>query len=154
MPFYIDEIKVTQSLPKGSQTFTEVENKTLTGKESSNVRFTGMEAAENENFAYRVTAFRNFYGSTIYSASPEAMHVLSATGINTVGGRAATEAYAEGLTLHINAAQPESIELYGINGVKVAAVTVPEGHTTIALPSPGLYLLTGNQGTVAKILAR
>ena len=46
MPFYIDEIKVTQSLPKGSQTFTEVENKTLTGKESSNVRFTGMEAAE------------------------------------------------------------------------------------------------------------
>lgn len=154
MPFYIDEIKVTQSLPKGSQTFTEVENKTLTGKESSNVRFTGMEAAENENFAYRVTAFRNFYGSTIYSASPEAMHVLSTTGIDTVGGPAATEAYAEGLTLHINAAQPERIELYGVNGVKVAAVTVPEGHTTIALPSPGLYLLTGNQGTVAKIIAR
>ena len=37
------------------------------------------------------------------------------------------------LTLHINAAQPERIELYGVNGVKVAAVTVPEGHTTIAL---------------------
>lgn len=154
MPFYIDDIRVTQQVEKGKQTFTEIENKTVQGRDATSTSFSVPAAGENENYAYRVVAYRNFYGTNIVSASPQAMHVLSTTGIATVEGAAGITVYADGLTLHISAAQPEEISVYGVNGAKVASISVPEGNSTVNLPAAGLYLVAGSKGTVAKVLAR
>ena len=68
-PFYIDEITVTQTLPRGSQVYTLVENRILTDSEARSASFGGLLLGDNLNYAYGVYAFRDFMGSRQYSTS-------------------------------------------------------------------------------------
>lgn len=102
-PFYIDEISVTQNLEKGSQIFTETENKTIIGQDNCSVRFEGLTAGDNESFAFRVFAYRDFYGARIFSVSDAAMHVSSTSGIHD----------------EILEDSDATVEYYNLQGVKV-----------------------------------
>lgn len=153
-PFYIDEMTVSQNFKKGQQTFTEIVTKTLEGQTADSADFDGLTAADNESFAYRVFAFRDFYGGRIYSLSDAAMHVDTTAGIND----AATDATgvtvsADGLRLTVTAAEPCRLTVFGLNGLKVADCTI-NGEQTISLPSSGLYLVVTDSGFTSKLIVK
>ena len=84
-PFYIDEITVTQSLPKGAQVFREVEERVIDDAGSLAADFTALTQGVNEHYAYRVFAYRDFMGSREFSGSDHAEHVyLDNAGIDDV----------------------------------------------------------------------
>lgn len=84
-PFYIDEVTVTQVLPQGAKVYTELENRRLEDPEALSTEFKGLASAQNENYAYRVFAYRDFMGSRVYSVSDNAEHVwLRSSGIQNV----------------------------------------------------------------------
>ena len=154
-PFYIDEITVSQTFKKGQQNFTETEAKTVEGHDVSSVPFENLVAGNNENFAYRVFAYRDFYGSRVYSVSDAAMNVTSPTGVTdgVVSGEGMT-VYTEGQTLVVDASDATRVTVYGVNSVKVADVKVQAGSTKIELPGRGLYLVVAESGFVTKVIVR
>ena len=153
-PFYIDEISVTQKLEKGQQIFTETETKSVDGQQSCSVTFTGLKAGENESFAYRVFAFRDFYGSRQFSLSEAAIHVGKNTGIVDTLADSGLSVTVEGLTLVIDAETRQQISVYGINSLKVADISVSAGRSIVTLPAPGIYLVVSNSGLSAKFIVR
>ncbi len=80
-PFYIDEISVTQTLPKGSKVYNEVENRRLDDASQLSATFTGLTAGPWESYGYRVFAYRDFMGSRVYSVSDKAHEVYLTSGI-------------------------------------------------------------------------
>lgn len=127
-PFYIDEMTVTQTLPAGTKVFYPVEDRTIKGKDYTATDFEKLNVGQNESYAYRVFAYRDFMGSRRYSLSDGAVMVeLESSGIDEIGSE--------------NNAGPATY--YRIDG--------------IALPgrpnTPGLYICRTNNGkaTVVKI---
>lgn len=154
MPFYIDEISVTQLYKKGQMSFTETETKTIEGRSNTSADFTGLKAGDNESFAYGVTAYRDFYGSRIFSVTDEVMPVSQSSGIGeTVGDSAMTVSAGNG---HITVSTPSAdhVTVYGINGVKICDMAVQAGNTVIGIPAPGLYLVVAETGFTAKVIVR
>ena len=154
-PFYIDEIVVSQRLKKGQQIFTETEIKTVDDRQASSVSFDGLKAADNESFAYRVFAYRDFYGSRIFSLSDAAMHVSQSAGIDdALIDSDRIKVSADGLKLVIDMPEACMLSVYGVSGLKVADIAAPAGQTTISLPAPGLYLVATDSGFTAKVAVR
>lgn len=114
-PFYIDEITVTQSLPKGAQIYREIEERVIDNAETLTADFTALAPAANEHYAYRVFAYRDFMGSREFSGSDSVRHVyLDNTGID-----------------EIESVAPEGpCSWYRIDGVKLSGM--PE--------APGIYI--------------
>lgn len=81
-PFYIDEVSVTQNLPKGSKVYTEIENRRLDDGSQLSADFKSLSAGPSENYAYRVFAYRDFMGSRVYSLSDNVMDVYLTSGIS------------------------------------------------------------------------
>lgn len=154
MPFYIDEIKVTQELPKGYQTFTETETKTAEDTKATSIDFSDLTAGDNESFAFRVFAYRDFYGERVYSVSSAAMHVVEQAGVKETLAEDAFCVKADGLTLHISTAAPTSVAVYAANGVKIADLNASEADTTIILPAPGIYFVKSATGSTVKLLVK
>ncbi len=152
-PFYIDEMAVTQNFKKGQQSFTELETKAIGGNSSSSATFSHAAADANESFAYRVFAYRDFYGSRVYSVSDVAMHVGGSAGIDDVASDDShITVSTEGLELTIVTSEREHIEVFGVNGQKIAGRDLAPGTTSISLPSAGLYLVVSRSGFTRKIL--
>lgn len=153
-PFYIDEMTVSQNFKKGQQTFTEVETKTVDGQMADRADFDGLSAAENESFAFRVFAFRDFYGGRLYSLSDAAMHVTSTAGITDANADdAGVTVSVDGRELTVTAANPCHLTIYGVNGMKVADCDI-DSVKTLNLPSSGLYLVTTDTGFTAKLIIK
>lgn len=153
-PFYIDEMTVSQNFKKGQQTFTEIETKTLAGQTSDAVDFDGLSAGDNETFAYRIFAFRDFYGGRIYSVSKAAMHVDTTTGIADVTTDAeSVVCTVDGLDLTVTTPSPCRLTVYGINGQKIADTHV-SATAALPLPAPGLYLISTDSGFTTKIVVK
>ena len=128
-PFYIDQIIVTQTLPKGTEVFTEVENRSIEGIDNLSATFSGLAAAPAEHYAYRVFAYRDFMGSRIYSLSDDVAHVGLTSGIEAIE----------------TPDQSEAARYYRIDGVEV-------GHKPTA---PGIYIRrTGTKAEKIIVTAR
>lgn len=153
-PFYIDEMTVSQNFKKGQQTFSEIETKTLEGQGTDNADFEGLTAAENESFAYRVFAFRDFYGGRLYSLSKAAMHVSSTAGISdAISDAEGITLSAEGRELTVTAPSPCRLTVYGVNGIKVIDGQINDA-TSVTLPSAGLYLVVTDSGFTSKLIVK
>ncbi len=83
-PFYIDEITVTQTLPRGSKVYTLVENRVLADKDAHSATFAGLRLGDNLNYAYGVYAYRDFMGARQYSASNGLKDVYLSSGIDNI----------------------------------------------------------------------
>ncbi|MDE6276607.1 MAG: fibronectin type III domain-containing protein [Muribaculaceae bacterium] len=126
-PFYIDEVTVTQTLPYGSKVYTEVENRLLDDSSARTASFGGLRVAPNENYAYRVFAYRDFMGSRVFSLSNGLKNVYLSSGIDAVDA-----APSEG-----------SVQYFRIDGT-----ALPEAPT-----APGLYIRRSAAGA-EKILVK
>lgn len=83
-PFYLDEVTVTQVLPKGSQVYHEVEDIKVMDKDMLSVEVSGLNLQANEHPAYRVFSYRDFMGDRVYSVSYTVEHVDGMAGIESI----------------------------------------------------------------------
>lgn len=153
-PFYIDEISVTQNYLKGQQTFTETVTRTVIGRDADSADFDNLSAGDNESFAYRIFAYRDFYGGRVYSQSDAAMHVSSSAGMtDTPCAPEGLSVSVDGRRLSVAVESPCRMTVFGANAAKIADRDI-DGSATLTLPAAGIYLIVTDKGDTAKIIIR
>lgn len=113
-PFYVDEMTVSQNVEGGKQVFYPADNREIAGGDVTSTKFEGLEAGNNEQYAYRVYAYRYFMGGRRYSTSDDVKFVDINSGIFDITVDNDTE----------------NAEYYTINGIRL------QGKPT----APGLYI--------------
>lgn len=127
LPFYVDEITVTQTLPSGTKVFYPVEERTIDDGNTLSTRFEGLKAGKNECFAYRVFAYRDFVGPRQYSYSDGAIIVdLNQSGVEEIDAET-----ADGLATY-----------YRIDGIRLP------GQPT----DPGIYIRRNASGKAETVI--
>lgn len=83
-PFYLDEVTVSQELPKGSQVAYLMKETTVKGADNLSAEISGLELGANENPAYRVFSYRDFMGGRVYSLSNSVEHVIDMASVDSL----------------------------------------------------------------------
>lgn len=149
--FLIDDIKVYQELKKGSQIINEADNKSLIGKETNSYVFNNLSLGENEQFGYRVFAYRDYCGQMYYSLSNNMMLVKNGTSglenIETGGCRI----YVEGNVLNVMLENDATVQVNDIAGRTYVSSSKSAGRHTYSL-KPGMYIVKADNKAVKVIV--
>lgn len=140
--FMIDWLEITQNVKAGDRVIRYLDHADVTGHDSAEYRFSGLENAEGVKFAYNVQAYGDYMGQTFNSMPSNLVMVdLNQTGLGSLGSddnSVSVSTVAGGLM--VSTSKPAIVDVYSLSGVCVASADCGAGATLISLPS-GVYVV-------------
>ena len=150
--FGLDSVVITQDKKAGEQIYTLVE--TQSGLEDLSARFTGLVNDEEFDYAYNVVANGVYLAIPYISYKSKNMIVDLNKEYNSIEGIAIEGLKVRQVEGGIEVLLPEAMEiaLYGVNGVKAAAVAGAKGDNFLPCEG-GVYVLRIGEYSV-KVLVK
>ncbi len=146
--FYIDDIKVTQTMPEGAQTSTYVKTVPVRKSDILSCEVTDVPKEPNTVYTYYVNAYRNYQMNKVYSASSNVIKVdpsgSSVAWNDNVANK--TAVYAGDDCVVVDTPSETSVNIFNLSGMQVFAGTAVAGKNYYNLYTTGLYIVkVGNQ---------
>ena len=140
--FMLDWFEITQNVKAGDRVIRYLDHVDLTGHDSAEYRFTGLENAEGVKFGYNVQAYGDYVGQTFNSLPSNLVMVdLNQTGLGSLGSddnSVSVSTVAGGVM--VTTSKPAVADIYSLSGVCVASADCGAGATLINLPA-GVYVV-------------
>lgn len=140
--FMIDWFEITQNVKAGDRVIRYLDHADVTGHDSAEYRFSGLENAEGVKFGYNVSAYGEYMGQTFNSQPSNLVMVdLNQTGLGSLGSddnSVSVSTVAGGVM--VTTSEPAVTDIYSLSGVCVASADCGAGATLISLPA-GVYVV-------------
>lgn len=140
--FMIDWFEITQNVKAGDRIIRYLDRADVTGHDSAEYRFSGLENAEGVKFGYNVSAYGDYVGQTFNSKPSNLVMVdLNQTGLGSLGSddnSVSVSTVAGGVM--VSTTKPATVDVYSLSGVCVASADCDAGATLISLPA-GVYVV-------------
>ena len=151
---FFDDIYIEQTIHAGG-TVRENIGSYKTENTDTSYTFTGLDATEDDNFIYTITAWTHsldedgVWGPDVVSEASEPCRVV----ISNTSGIHAPDAddetaitTADGTTILVTVAESATAEIYTISGILLARHNVAPGANTLRVPTSGLLIIrVGNK---------
>lgn len=139
--FYIDDIKVTQTVPAGAQTTTYVKTLTVKKGDVTSAEVTDIQQEANTVYTYFVNAYRNYQRYKVYSDDSNTIEVdLSQSGIAEEKADGVT-VYAAGHSVYVNVPAEVAVSVFNLSGMPVYAARLSAGENNFNLSTAGVYVV-------------
>lgn len=140
--FMLDWFEITQNVKAGDRVIRYLDHADVTGHDSAEYRFSGLENAEGVKFGYNVSAYGDYIGQTFNSQPSNLVMVdLNQTGLGSLGSddnSVSVSTVAGGVM--VTTSKPAVADIYSLSGVCVASADCGAGATLISLPA-GVYVV-------------
>lgn len=140
--FMIDWFEITQNVKAGDRVIRYLDHVDLTGHDSAEYRFSGLENSEGVKFGYNVSAYGDYMGKTFNSQPSNLVMVdLNQTGLDALGSdnnEVSVSTVARGIK--VETSKPATVNVYSLSGICVASADCGAGANVISLPS-GVYIV-------------
>lgn len=145
--FYIDDIKVTQTMPSGAQTTTYVKTIPVRKADILSCDVTDVPKEENTVYTYYVNAYRNYQMSKVYSANSNIVEVdPSGSSVAQEGLAGKTAVYAGDGCIVVDVPLESDVRIFNLSGMQVYAGNAVTGKNYFNMYTTGLYIVkVGNQ---------
>lgn len=140
--FMLDWFEITQNVKAGDRVIRYLDHVDLTGHDSAEYRFSGLENSEGVKFGYNVSAYGDYMGQTFNSLPSNLVLVdLNQTGLGSLGSDDNEVSVSTvNLGVRVETSKPASVDVYSMSGVCVASADCGAGATVISLHS-GVYVV-------------
>lgn len=150
----LDWVEITQNVKAGDKLIKFNSSAEVTGHDSSEYRFTGLENNKDVSYAYSVVSHGEYIGQKFSSDLSNLVYVdLNQSGIrDTLSKEGETRVCGMQGAIAVILSEPAVVDVVSASGTHVADVKAAEGMTIVNLPA-GLYIVRAGDST-SKVLVR
>ncbi len=149
MPFFIDEVKVTQRLQEGEVAYAPY--KTVYVVDEASCRFDNIEAADNYTYRVQATATKDFMNYASLESDP--MTVNTSASVSAVKGDEDITVYAAAGNIYVETTKPVEVMVYNYQGMLLQQTQVGAGVTALT-GYRGMNLIVKAGDEVTKVVVR